>query len=451
MNRTRLAFFVLVATASVGLAACSIIVNGKLEERAASCDGRSDGTPCLGADYCVNGACVFAGCGDRVVTAGEQCDDGNTNSFDGCTNFCTYSCNVSADCEDGQICNGTETCTAQHACVRTQPEPSGTACTLDGGGSGSCDGAGLCVSAGCGNGTVEAGEDCEPPSSPGCRADCRFVCTSDFDCPTDNVCTDNRRCDTATHVCVQAPPPSCDDGDPCSADACPASVGSCTNPVIDGDRDGYAPLPAPVGACSANPAYRGGDCDDSRDDTYPGAIDLCNDGIDQDCNGTADDGGALTCYRDYDGDSFGDPNDVMSASCQCPSGYVPGVQGLDCDDLNDNVRPNFPGEAPRWTAIPECSGKSDVVEYGDGVFGCSDGGTLTWDVDCDQSVDIESKEAAGMCRANLLSGDCQGAGFTNGVVPDCGGTADYTGCERNCGLIACPCAQFSTRVTQRCH
>src|SRR4051812_33762556 len=29
------------------------------------------------------------GCGDGTVDTGEQCDDGNANSFDGCANDCT--------------------------------------------------------------------------------------------------------------------------------------------------------------------------------------------------------------------------------------------------------------------------------------------------------------------------------------------------------------------------
>lgn len=450
MNRARA--FVFLALASAGFVGCSAIVNGKLQERVASCDGRPNGTPCLGADYCVASACVFASCGDGVVTTGEVCDDGNANSFDGCTTFCTLTCTASADCDDGQVCNGNEVCTAQHACVSGQPATNGTTCSPAAGGTGACDGAGFCVSSGCGDGTVDtnAGEECEPPSSLGCRADCRFVCTSNFDCPTADPCTDNQQCNTASHVCEAVGPLVCDDGDPCSADYCATGLG-CASDIIDGDSDGFAPLPALEGACSSNSAYGGGDCDDTRDDTHPGAIDLCADGIDQDCNGTADDGGAINCYRDEDGDSFGDPNSAMTANCSCPSGYVPDVNGADCDDLNRGIRPNYPGEGTRWTDVPFCAGKADVIDYGDGVFGCSDSSNPVWDVDCDATVDIETKDVAGECRVSLLSQMCEGAGFSRGSVPDCGISADYAGCERSCGPLICTCQTYATKVTQRCH
>src|SRR5690606_12223600 len=34
----------------------------------------------------------------------------------------------------------------------------------------------------------------------------------------------------------------------------------------------------------------GGDCDDENDTVYPGATEICYDGLDNDCNGTIDDG-----------------------------------------------------------------------------------------------------------------------------------------------------------------
>ena len=57
-------------------------------------------------------------CGDGVVQAGEQCDDGNTNNTDACKNDCTF--NVCGDgfvytgveqCDDGNTTGGDRTCT----------------------------------------------------------------------------------------------------------------------------------------------------------------------------------------------------------------------------------------------------------------------------------------------------------------------------------------------------
>src|SRR5689334_5457182 len=63
----------------------------------AECMGQHDGSPC-GASVsmiCIAGACAMSQCGDRFVDtrAGEQCDDGNSASQDGCEpGTCQFSC-----------------------------------------------------------------------------------------------------------------------------------------------------------------------------------------------------------------------------------------------------------------------------------------------------------------------------------------------------------------------
>ncbi|MCZ7681141.1 MAG: putative metal-binding motif-containing protein [Sandaracinaceae bacterium] len=77
-------------------------------------------------------------------------------------------------------------------------------------------------------------------------------CGTDADCADDDACTVNERCDPAARTCVVDP--------------------------LDGDGDGDPPR-----VCG------GGDCDDSRASVYGGAPELC-DGIDNDCDGTLDEG-----------------------------------------------------------------------------------------------------------------------------------------------------------------
>ena len=61
--------------------------------------------------------CVSVACGDMVVDMGEQCDDGNMVDGDGCDTDCTFSCTEAADCNDGSICTGMESCdVATHTC-----------------------------------------------------------------------------------------------------------------------------------------------------------------------------------------------------------------------------------------------------------------------------------------------------------------------------------------------
>jgi MYXO-CTERM domain-containing protein len=73
-----------------------------------------------------------------------------------------------------------------------------------------------------------------------------------------------------------------------------------------------------------------GDCDDDDDGVYPGADEVCN-GVDDDCDGAADEGALdpRTWYADADGDGEGDPA-VTTQACAQPSGYVDNAD--DCDD-----------------------------------------------------------------------------------------------------------------------
>ncbi|MEO0728155.1 MAG: MopE-related protein [Bacteroidota bacterium] len=79
------------------------------------------------------------------------------------------------------------------------------------------------------------------------------------------------------------------------------------------------------------------DCDDTRNDVYPGAPEIC-DGVDNNCDGDTDEGVLLTFYADTDEDGFGDAASFELA-CAAPDGFV--ADNTDCDD---NDGDEFPGQ-----------------------------------------------------------------------------------------------------------
>ncbi len=109
------------------------------------------------------------------------------------------------------------------------------------------------------------------------------------------------------------------------------------------------------------------DCDDGNPAIYPGADEHC-DGIDEDCDGTADnDPVEGLWYRDADADTFGTDTD-RTYSCTQPEGYV--AQGGDCNDDNDSVHPAANEHCDG--ADEDCNGRVDDDAL-DGVLYYLDG------------------------------------------------------------------------------
>ena len=107
----------------------------------------------------------------------------------------------------------------------------------------------------------------------------------------------------------------------------------------DADGDGYGDAAVDSTDCTQPAGYvqNSTDCDDTNSSINPGATESCN-GIDDDCDGSIDEGVQTTYYADGDVDGYGDPA-VDSTDCTQPAGYV--SNNTDCDDGDAN---EFPGQ-----------------------------------------------------------------------------------------------------------
>ncbi|GEM_PF-5923297 len=141
----------------------------------------------------------------------------------------------------------------------------------------------------------------------------------------------------------------------------------------DSDQDGYSDGTSQT-SCTRPDGYKpaseltavSGDCNDNDPDVNPGKVEICNE-KDDNCNGQTNEGCAtttttnlapsttviiasttttnvtttttilITFYKDGDGDGYGDPNNMTSASRQ-PEDYV--TDNSDCNDSDKWINPS---------------------------------------------------------------------------------------------------------------
>ena len=166
-------------------------------------------------------------CGDGKVTGNETCDDGNESPGDGCADDCTvedgWACPVpglrceAAACGDGKLA-------AFEECDFLSATAGCTACKINDGSD--CDENG-CHTVQCGDAKVERGEQCEDGNLrpfDGC-----YACRGEPSCANGvckAVCGDGQRFDT--EVCDDG---NARDGDGCSATCTVESGYGCTDQV----------------------------------------------------------------------------------------------------------------------------------------------------------------------------------------------------------------------------
>jgi hypothetical protein len=234
----------------------------------------------------------------------------------------------------------------------------------------------------------------------------------------------------------------------------------------DGDGDGFVAT-----ACCNTQADDtlacGTDCDDTNANVHPGAAEVCNGGIDDDCNGLADlaDGVCVPCatgYTGFDG-SCTDIDECLTATtcgpsrasctntvgsyeCGCQSGYAAPATGGACADVDECAASSTCG-----AARASCANTPGSYSCGC-ALGYSAPATGGACVDDDECATASTCGAARTGCTNVpgsyecLCAPGYSAPATGGACADideCAATvcgAGATSCINSVGSYACTCA-----------
>lgn len=201
------------------------------------------GATCFPTERCESCTCILMSCGDGVEDPEEECDDGNQSDTDACLNSCeNASCGDShvwsgvEDCDDGgesatcdtdcstAVCgDGTLNTTAGEECDDTNTNDGdgcSSTCQIEGG------------DPVCGDDIVTPPEECEPNVLP---CDVGDVCDENCMCVPDNQECGNNQVDPGETCDPSADPNGCDAGAACLPD-CSECVQAeiCGNGAIEG-------------------------------------------------------------------------------------------------------------------------------------------------------------------------------------------------------------------------
>ena len=382
------------------LASCG---DGILWDGVETCDdGGANGTP-LSCNLSCDGT-TMATCGNSVVEAGEDCDDG------GETGSCDPDC-TAVSCGDGyanaaalELCDDGVRNGEPLACDALCAGITGTVCgngVLEPGEA--CDGGGEtdtcdvdCSPARCGDGTTNAtaGEACDTVGfSDTCNADC-----------TDTVCGDGVLNLLAGEICDDGNDDNTDD----CVDACEAA--RCGDGFV---RDGVET------------------CDDGPSNGAPGACNLSCGGV---TSGTCGNG----VVEDGEDCDDGGESDVCDADCtavSCGDGATNTAAGEVCDDGGDNGAPL--GCATDCSGVTPAECGNSTVEDGEV---CDDGDDNGAPLGC--ATDCSGVTPAECGNGTVEDGEVCDDGDDNGAP---------LGCASDCaGVTAAECGNGAVEAGERC-
>ena len=261
----------------------------------------------------------------------------------------------------------------------------------------------------------------------------------------------------------------CDDADsqshPNAPEMCDWTDNDCNgilddNPIngiqwfMDADSDGFGVATSSVYACTQPIGYANNtdDCDDTRFESSPVALEFCN-GVDDNCDGTIDENSsvdALTLYQDGDGDGYGNPFQPVQA-CAVYAGVSSNAQ--DCDDSNAAIYPYATevcnGVDDNCNQAVDDNATDQTIYYLDADFDGVGGTTFEFACtqpsgyvqipgDCDDNNATVLPNAVETC--NAVDDNCNGSVDENIAVSAWYRDADGDGFG-NSGLVAYNCLQ----------